>query len=328
MACEKTKKLKSQISRFFAWGLTLLAGIAFAIVPGIVAEKEKRRADREDSIENLKKEMVVDENASKLALAAVFREISGHREAIDAAQGAFKETNEKVDFLTSELVKVTEELKEAETESEGLVPSRLDVQSKLAEVNARLEPLKTDANGIAATRKGLEEDLTGVQKENQTLQIKLDKLIFAREQILVDFRDREKFYRDSIKTPPWIYYADKLNVTVTNARPSGAGVFLPVGYQDGMKKGMEFLVRRTAPNAPSRRSRRLRATLVQSNYCFAEEIPGFGEANVFLRADEKIEIERSGDSTQENVGTFGKEVDSSPTSPESNVSSDAIATDS
>jgi hypothetical protein len=67
---------------------------------------------------------------------------------------------------------------------------------------------------------------------------------------------------------------------------------------------------------------------VQSNYCFAEEISGFGEANVFLQADEKIEIERSGDSTQEDVNTFGKEVDSSPTSSESNVSSDAIATDS
>ena len=34
-----------------------MAGIAFAIVPGIVAEKEKRRADRKDSIENLKKEI-------------------------------------------------------------------------------------------------------------------------------------------------------------------------------------------------------------------------------------------------------------------------------
>jgi hypothetical protein len=253
--------------------------------------------------------MVVDENASKLALAAVFREISGHREAIDEAQGAFKETNEKVDFLKSELAKVAEELKEAETESEGLVPSRLDVQSKLAEVNARLEPLETAEDSIITTRKGLEVELGVVQKENQALQAKLDKLIFSREEILVDFRDRQKFYRDSIKTPPWIYYADKLNVTVTNARPSGAGVFLPVGYQDGMKKGMEFLVRRTAPNAPSRRSRRLRATLVQSNYCFAEEIFGFGEPNVFLQADEKIEIERSGDSTQEDVGTVDKEVD-------------------
>ena len=320
--------MKSQISRLFAWGLTLLAGIAFAIVPGIVAEKEKRSADRKDSIDNLKKEMVVDENASKLALAAVFREISGHREAIDEAQGTFKETKEKVDFLESELAQVAEELKEAEAESEELVPSRLDAQSKLAEVNARLEPLKANANGISATRQGLEEELGGVQKDNQALQTKLDKLIFAREQILVDFREREKFYRDSIKTPPWIYYADKMNVTVTNARPSGAGVFLPVGYQDGMKKGMEFLVRRTAPDAPSRRSRRLRATLVQSNYCFAEEIPGFGEANVFLQVDEKIEIERSGDSTKEDVSTFGKEVDSSPTSSESNVSPDDVATDS
>ena len=305
-----------------------MAGIAFAIVPGIVAEKEKRSADRKDSIENLKNEMVVDENASKLALAAVFREISGHREAIDEAQGTFKETKEKVDFLESELVKVAEELKEAKAESEELVPSRLDAQSKLAEVNARLEPLKANANGISATRKGLEEELGGVQKDNQALQSKLDKLIIAREQILGDFREREKFYRKSIKIPPWIYYADKMSVTVTNARPSGVGVFLPVGYQDGMKKGMEFLVRRTAPDAPSRRSRRLRATLVQSNYCFAEEIAGFGEANVFLQVDEKIEIERSGDSTKEDVSTFGKEVDSSPTSSESNVSPDDVATDS
>ncbi len=320
--------LKSQISRFFAWGLTLMAGIAFAIVPGIVAEKEQRRLDRENSIENLKKKMIVDENASNLALAAVFREISGHRESIDAAQADLKETDDKLDFLKNELTKVADELKVAASESEGLVPSRLDVESKLAAVNERLEPLKKNANGIAATRKGLEDKLSDVQNENKTLQAKLDKLIFAREQILVDFRDREKFYRGSIKTPPWIYYADKLNVTVTNARPSGAGVFLPVGFQDGMKKGMEFLVRRTAPNAPSRRSRRLRATLVQSNYCFAEEIPGFGDTNVFLQVDEKIEIERSGDSNQKEGDTIGQESDSSLTSPESNAISVGVANDS
>jgi hypothetical protein len=64
---------------------------------------------------------------------------------------------------------------------------------------------------------------------------------------------------------------------------------------------------------------------VQSNYCFAEEIPGFGEPNVFLKADEQIEIERSGDSTQEEEGTLDKEDDSAP---ESNTSSDGVATDS
>ena len=59
-----------------------------------------------------------------------------------------------------------------------------------------------------------------------------------------------------------------------------------------------------------------------------EEIPGFGEPNVFLQVDEKIEIERSGDSTQEEGGTVDKEGDSSHTSPESNASSDGVATDS
>jgi len=317
--------LKLQISRLFAWGLTLLAGIAFAIVPGIVAEKEKLRADREDSIEKLNIKMVADENASKFALASVFREISGHREAIDEAKGSLKESNDKVDFLKSELAKVTAELTTAVSESEAFIPARLDVQSKLAEINARLEPLNTAKDAIAATRKGLEEELASIQKENQTLQTKLDKLILDREQILVDFRDREKFYRDIIKAPPWIYYADKLNVTVTNARPSGSGVFLPLGYEDGMKKGMEFLVRRTSPNAPSRRSRRLRATLVQSNYCFAEEIPGFGEPTVFLQVDEKIEIERSGDSTKEGPSSVDEEDDSrSPSSAPPN----GAATDS
>ena len=259
--------------------------------------------------------MAEDENASIIAIAAVLRETTGHREVKDEAEAALKESEEKLEFLQAEEEKVGKEIEETEKEGIDLGQVRLDVQAKVADTKIRLEPLQRNADELAAQRKALEEELAGARMENQTLQAQLDKLVAEREEILVDFREREKFYREIIKTPPWIYYGDKLNVSVTNARPSGGGVFLPIGYQDGLKSGMEFLARRIDPTAPSRRSCRLRATLVQLNYCFAEEIPGFGEPDLFLRTGENLEIERSGETTQDSEKSIGNQVEQTYETP-------------
>ena len=247
--------MKSQISRLFAWGLAALAGGAFGFVPGIVREKENRRDERNGAIIALKGKMAEDENASNIAIAAVLRETTGHREVKDEAEAALKESEEKLEFLQAEEEKVGKEIEETEKEGIDLGQVRLDVQAKVADTKIRLEPLQRNADELAAQRKALEEELAGVRMGNQTLQTQLDKLVAKRDEILVDFREREKFYRKTIKIPPWFYYGDKFNLAVTNARPSGTGVFLPIGIENGVKGGMEFLARRIDPTAPGRRSR-------------------------------------------------------------------------
>ena len=305
----------------FAWGLAALAGGAFGFVPGIVREKENRRDERNGAIIALKGKMAEDENASIIAIAAVLRETTGHREVKDEAEAALKESEEKLEFLQAEEEKVGKEIEETEKEGIDLGQVRLDVQAKVADTKIRLEPLQRNADELAAQRKALEEELAGVRMGNQTLQTQLDKLVAKRDEILVDFREREKFYRKTIKIPPWFYYGDKLNLAVTNARPSGTGVFLPIGIENGVKGGMEFLARRIDPTAPSRRSRRLRATLVQSNYCFAEEIPGFGEPGISLRAGENLEIERSGETSRDQEKSAGRQDEKTDAIPASQDSS-------
>ena len=291
-------------------------GGAFAVVPGIVSVREERRDERQRNIIALEEKMARDENASKLAIAAILRETTGHRQVKDEAETSFKESEEKLEFLKKEQDEVSTKIEEAAEKGTELGQVRLDVQTQLAATKTNLEPLQRNAEELAVQRKAIEQELNGVRATTQTLQSQLDKLTDQREGILVDFREREKFYRETIKTPPWFYYGDKLNLAVTNARPSGVGVFLPIGFQNGIKKGMEFLVRRIDPTALCRRSRRLRATLVQSNYCFAEEIVGFGEPGLFLRANEKLEIERSGETVRNSDVPKGSDSEKKPVSQE------------
>ena len=277
-------------------------------MPGIVNEKENLRDERSGDIADLKKEMAEDENASSIAIATILRETVSQREVKDETEAALRETEEKIEFLQKEKGKAEEEVEEAQKEGMGLGQDRLAAETKLAEIKTDLVPLQRNSDELAAQRKALEEELAGIRNGNETLQAQLNKLVAKREEILVDFREREKFYRETIKTPPWIYYGDKVSLKVTNVRPSGVGLFLPIGYGHGVKDGMEFLARRIDPTAPSRRSRRLRITLVQSNYCFAEEIPGFGEPDLFLRAEETLEIERSGETNLDKDGTGNKKM--------------------
>ena len=303
--------MKSRIFRLFAWGFACLAGVAFAFVPGNVTDKENRRDVRQRDLDELKAKMIADENASKAAISRIMRETTGFRDEKDEAAGKLKEIEEKISFLKKQKEEVAEEMKKAEEERLVVAEAKASTQTELSKVMEDINPLKVTSDQLAAQRKALQDEMAVVREENQSLQTKLDKLTLQRDQILVDFREREKFYRETIQTPPWIYYGDKLNLEVTNSRSSGSGVFLPIGFENGLKSGMEFLVRRVDPTAPSSRSRRIRATLVQSNYCFAEEISGFGESGIFLKADEKIELERSGETKEEESSS--SESDAPPT---------------
>ena len=105
----------------------------------------------------------------------------------------------------------------------------------------------------------------------------------------------------SIERPPWLYYGDKTRIKVINVRPSMTGVFLPLGFGDGVKRDMEFLVRRIDSTVPTKRSWRFKLKIVQSDYCFAVIMPEFGDQNIPIRSGEEVELERSGNLVREEL---------------------------
>jgi hypothetical protein len=77
------------------------------------------------------------------------------------------------------------------------------------------------------------------------------------------------------------------------------GVFLPLGIGEGVKRDMEFLVRRPDSSAQTKRSWRFKLKIVQSDYSFAVILPEYGDQNIPMRAGEEIEMERSGNIARE-----------------------------
>ena len=158
-------------------------------------------------------------------------------------------------------------------------------------------------------RTDLDDRLADGRTSNDELQAKLSVLKDKRDAIRRNYEERSAKLREKIEEPPWVYYGDKTRTKVMNVRPSMTGVFLPLGVGDGVKRGMEFLVRRSAPPAPTLKSWRFKLKIVQSDYSFAVIMPEFGDQDIPMRAGEAVEMERSGNLAAEESE---EEEDASP----------------
>lgn len=286
-------------------------------MPGIVREKERNRDQEQAAIDALILQMAKDVNASRIAISEVVAEVRAMDDAISVAEDALQDRENALEVARVAGEAALEAYEEVEAENETLAKTDAEAQAKLDQLRADLVPLVRKAEELASQRKALETELAEARKAADSLQSRFDSLAGIRNTIVEGFAKHREFYRESIKPPAWIYYGDKLNVTVANVRPSGAGAFLPLGVRDGLRTGMEFLVRRNDPNASGRRSRRVRATLVQDNFSFVEEMSGFGEPGRFLKQGETIELERSGETVgikkkEEEPAAEGKDVDAQP----------------
>ena len=155
--------------------------------------------------------------------------------------------------------------------------------------------MQQEAATIKADRATLEPALAEHRAANDDLQAKLAALQAERESVQSQYDEKSAKLRLRIEEPPWIYYGSKTTVKPSNVRPSMTGLFLPMGFGDGLKIGMEFLVRRLEPTLDSKRSWRFKMKLVQADHSFAVIMPEFGDQSIPLRAGEELEMERSGD---------------------------------
>ncbi|MFP6899883.1 MAG: hypothetical protein VCA36_03000 [Opitutales bacterium] len=294
--------MKSQVFRIIAWGLAVGVTALWFLQGGAVAERRNELQELEAKLEKAERNKAAVEAASKEEKARLVQECSklededgvvtdemnGIRSQVNAVDRAISDENATLAVMQQETVQLPDRL--------------LQLRAELGQAQGQLNPLQQEEATLKADRATLENELAAHRATNDEQQAKLAALREERASIQSQYDQKSGKLRLKIQEPPWIYYGDKTTTKPSNVRPSMTGLFLPLGYGDGLKIGMEFLVRRLDPTLENKRSWRFKMKLVQADHCFAVIMPEFGDQDIPMRAGEELEMERSGDLASEAKG--------------------------
>jgi hypothetical protein len=222
----------------------------------------------ESNFNNLVFQMEVDKNGSEKTISSLFR-----------LRGDFRDKEQ-------EFVVETNNLK---AEIEGFIPKRLEIAK---EKNDKAEELKGLEKKLDTALAPLDEisiqkiplQKSKINKEEEKLKhtqvlITEKKAADLKANNLQNLESRrtiakenfnEEFVRlmNGIKKPFHFYYSESKEVLIASRAPSGKGIFINFGYEDGFRENMEFLTKNE--NAPSELSFRLSTKLVQKNFSYLE----------------------------------------------------------
>ena len=73
------------------------------------------------------------------------------------------------------------------------------------------------------------------------MQAELSALKKKRDIAEESYQNRRKTLLEDVQVPPHIYYGDQIEVSVDNVAPSGKGIFISKGHEDGFRDSMKFL---------------------------------------------------------------------------------------
>tara|TARA_Y100001968_G_scaffold256170_1_gene242465 strand:- start:270 stop:1175 length:906 start_codon:yes stop_codon:yes gene_type:complete len=291
--------LKSQVFRIIAWCLAVGVTALWVLQQGEVTLRKAELDDIEAKLKAAKdktRAVEADSNATKATLIQETNQLEEEDKAVTEEMNTLKT---QADALAKAIADEEANLALIVEENAALPQQVLDLTSAKGQAEAALAPLKQEEGEIKAEHAMVEKELADVRASTGELQSQLDALQQERETLRRLYEERSAELRERIDEPPWVYYGNKVRTKIMNVRPSMTGVFLPLGIGEGVKRDMEFLVRRPDSSAQTKRSWRFKLKIVQSDYSFAVILPEYGDQNIPMRAGEEIEMERSGNIARE-----------------------------
>ncbi len=286
--------------------------VLWFIQGGALAERKKEFDDLVSQLSETQLKTTVVEASMKEEKGILLKECTELEEEDGVVTEEMNKLRGQMDALGKVIAEEEAKLAAVNQESADLPDRLAALQLSLGEAQGKLAPFQKVADELKAKRAGLDQKLLAVRPVIDDLQTKLGALQDEREAIRRDYEKRSSVLRERIEEPPWVYYGDKVRTKVMNVRPSMTGVFLPVGVGSGVKRGMEFLVRRLNPATPTKRSWRLKLKIVQSDYSFAVIMPEFGDQDIPVQAGEEVELERSGNLAREDEENDQETPDETP----------------
>ena len=276
--------------------------VLWVLQRGAVTERKAELDELVTQLQATKQKTTAVEAETNATKAKLLMEIAKLEEEDGVVSEEMNQVKAEVDALAKAIADEEANLALIVEENTALPEQVLQLTTAKGQAEAVLAPLQQEEAAIKADHAVVEKQLGEIRSSTGELQNQLNALREERETLRRQYEERSAELREAIDEPPWIYYGDKVRTKVMNVRPSMTGVFLPLGVGEGVKRGMEFLVRRLDPPSQTKRSWRFKLKIVQSDYSFAVIMPEFGDQDIPIRAGEEVEMERSGNIAIEKPG--------------------------
>ena len=249
--------------------------------------------------QNSSLQLEIDKNKSDALITDLYRERSKMRQNIEDLENNIEKLGKDIELIEPLMEKQKEETKIIDDElsliSAELKKSELPLESILKE-NETVFQRHTDL--LELRRKSIEK-LESLRKQADSLVGDLTALSRERQVAQSNFSSKREEILLELKHPGHLYYGDETEVSVSSKAPSGKGVFIDQGWENGFRENMLFTVKKNP--SPEEIPFVLRSTIVEDEFSFLELIElGSSSKSLNVEDGEKLFLIRTGDSNTSN----------------------------
>jgi len=246
----------------------------------------------------LRLQLDLDKNESDLGLSTLYRARVEYRDKEEETLSKINSLKSEVDGFTPRLSSIEKEIKAKSDELSQLEQKLSSAREPITEISLQIKPIEQQQKLLDEEKFKLMQSLSLVTSEASQIESNFENLEVKRNTATENFIEEQNRLMDGIKKPYHIYYAENKEVVVANRAPSGKGIFINNGYEDGLRENMEFITRNE--NATSNLSFRLKVTLVQKTFSFLEFLDKLQvEDASFASVGQKLSLIRSGEFKEE-----------------------------
>ncbi len=254
--------------------------------------------DAEIKYNRLLIELETDKNESDLALSGIYRTRVEFRDKEEGFLSKIQNLEAEISGFVPKLSGLEKEISLKSEELSVLEKSLASASEPIEEIEEKSLPLDEKKKLIEEELATLTQSLFKVKSETEQVESNFKTLEVRRNVAIENFEEEKSRLMNGIKKPYHFYYAENKNILVSNRAPSGKGIFINHGYEEGFRENMEFITKNE--NASSTLPFRLKATLVQKKFSFLEFLnPLQVKDSSFASNGQNLRLTRSGESLME-----------------------------
>jgi cell shape-determining protein MreC len=231
-------------------------------------------------------------------LSTLYRARVEYRDKEEEALSKINSLKSEVDGFGPRLSSIEKEIEAKSDELSKLEQKLSSAREPITEISLQIKPIEQERKLLEEEKTKLMQTLSLVTGEASQIESSFENLEIKRNVATGNFIKERNRLMDGIKKPHHIYYAENKEVVVANRAPSGKGIFINNGYEDGLRENMEFITRNE--NATSNLSFRLKVTLVQKTFSFLEFMDELQiKDSSFASVGQNLSLIRSGEFMEE-----------------------------
>ena len=244
---------------------------------------------KKDAIRELEK----DQNESTKVLNSLFRQRGDLRIKTQEFLSSSEEAEKEMMFLSSKIPNLEEKVSKLGEELEKIQKEISFQEVKINEKKDEINPSLKRAEVLNAELNQLQNIFSNKNIEKKSIENSVFSLETKERVALEAYSSRKADLLSEIQKPPYLYYGDEIEVQVRNVSPSGNGIFISLGSEQGFRESMYFLAK--FGTEPELKYSFLVASLVQENLTFLKKVDfGIDQNNILFDEQEKVLLSRSG----------------------------------